>query len=152
MLWASHRVTQEKSVASANPGPRYYVLPGKKNSRACVKRSAPRWKFIVHSTPRFGLKLVVRECPTISHVNMRRVCLKRLAPRSPHPTFSPSPPSAYQCSRPDHVLNRPAKYRPARTKISIVIVFPKATPVTWLSEDLTLPTAKGGSRHERKGR
>jgi hypothetical protein len=47
-------------------------------------------------------------------------------------------------------VNRPAKIRHVRVSIHILIVFSRgnAATLTQLSEELTFPTAKGGSQHE----
>jgi hypothetical protein len=50
------------------------------------------------------------------------------------------------------VLSRPARIRAARTSISKVILFSRgnAATLTGYREDLTLPTAKGGSQREKR--
>jgi hypothetical protein len=74
-----------------------------------------------------------------------------LAPPS-YPSYLAFSSLAYRCCRPDKVVkDRPAKIRPVRTLISIVIVFSRgnAATLTSLSGELNFPTAKGGSQHKR---
>jgi hypothetical protein len=97
---------------------------------------------IVQPTPRFVFELVARDRPIISHVKRGRACVKLTAPRSPHSAFSLTQHPACQCSRPDMVVqNRPAKIRPVRTLIGIVIFFPRKlrrnAHLTWRGANLS---------------